>query len=86
MSLAERVRTAISIALDSMVSRGELIGGVAEGSSWVLERPKRADHGDLATNVAMARVNRPARSPRSSPERSLAAMWSQAPKSPVRGS
>jgi arginyl-tRNA synthetase len=74
MSLAERVRTAISAALDSMVSRGELVGGAAEGSSWVLERPKRAEHGDLATNVAMALAKRAGQPPRAIAERLVQAL------------
>ncbi len=74
MSLAERVRTAISAALGSMVSRGELVGGVAEGSSWVLERPKRAEHGDLATNVAMALAKRAGQPPRAIAEKLVRAL------------
>jgi arginyl-tRNA synthetase len=74
MSLAERVRTAISAALGSMVSRGELVGGVAEESSWVLERPKRAEHGDLATNVAMALAKRAGQPPRAIAEKLVQAL------------
>jgi arginyl-tRNA synthetase len=64
MSLAERVRTAISDALESMVSQGELASGAAEGAAWVIERPKRAEHGDLATNVALALAKRAGQPPR----------------------
>jgi arginyl-tRNA synthetase len=74
MSLAERVRTAISAALDSMVSRGELAEGAAQGSSWVLERPKRAEHGDLATNVAMALAKRAGQPPRAIAEKLVRAL------------
>jgi arginyl-tRNA synthetase len=64
MSLAERVRTAITSALDSMTRSGELAAGAIEGSTWVLERPKRPEHGDLATNVAMALAKRASQPPR----------------------
>jgi arginyl-tRNA synthetase len=64
MSLAERVRTAITTALDSMARSGELAAGAIEGSTWVLERPKRPEHGDLATNVAMALAKRASQPPR----------------------
>jgi arginyl-tRNA synthetase len=74
MSLAERVRSAISDALESMVSRGELARGVADGASWVIERPKRAEHGDLATNVAMALAKRAGQPPRSIAERLVGAL------------
>ena len=74
MSLAERVRAAISGALDVMVSRGELVAGAAEGSSWVLERPKRAEHGDLATNVAMALAKRAGQPPRAIAEKLVGAL------------
>jgi arginyl-tRNA synthetase len=74
MSLAERVRTAISAALDSMVSRGELAEGAAQGSSWALERPKRAEHGDLATNVAMALAKRAGQPPRAIAEKLVRAL------------
>jgi arginyl-tRNA synthetase len=74
MSLAERVRTAISAALDSMVSRGELVGGVADAGSWVLERPKRPEHGDLATNVAMAVAKRAGQPPRAIAEKLVHAL------------
>ena len=74
MSLAERVRTAISDALESMVSRGELARGAAEGASWVIERPKRAEHGDLATNVAMALAKRAGQPPRAIAEKLVRAL------------
>ena len=53
MSLPDRARAAILAALVLVVRAGELEaearGGV-ETERWVVERPKRQDHGDLATN------------------------------------
>ncbi len=57
-----------------MVSRGELAEGAAQGSSWVLERPKRAEHGDLATNVAMALAKRAGQPPRAIAEKLVRAL------------
>ncbi len=71
MSLAERVRSAITAALDSMVGRGELPPEALEGSTWTLERPKRVEHGDLATNVAMALTKRAGQPPRAIAEKLL---------------
>jgi arginyl-tRNA synthetase len=74
MSLAERVRTAITSALDSMIRSGELAAGAIEGSTWVLERPKRPEHGDLATNVAMALAKRAGQPPRAIAEKLVRAL------------
>lgn len=69
MSLAQRVRAAISDALESLASQGELPGDAVEGASWVIERPKRPEHGDLATNVAMALAKRAGQPPRAIAEK-----------------
>jgi arginyl-tRNA synthetase len=74
MSLAERVRSAITTALDSMVSRNELTAEAVEGASWVLERPKRPEHGDLATNVALALAKRAGQQPRAIAEKLVRAL------------
>jgi arginyl-tRNA synthetase len=74
MSLAERVRTAISDALESMVAQGELASGATEGAAWVIERPKRAEHGDLATNVALALAKRAGQPPRVIAEKLIRAL------------
>jgi arginyl-tRNA synthetase len=74
MSLAQRVRAAISDALESLVSQGELAADVAEGASWVLERPKRSEHGDLATNVALALAKRAGQPPRAIAEKLVRAL------------
>jgi arginyl-tRNA synthetase len=64
MSLADRVRIAITDALDSMVQRGELPPEALGVGAWVIERPKRPEHGDLATNVAMSLAKRAGKPPR----------------------
>ena len=69
MSLADRVRSAITAALVSMVKAGEIPANAVDGSVWVLERPKRPEHGDLATNVAMALAKRAGKPPRTIAER-----------------
>lgn len=60
MPLAERVRDAITSALES-AGFGEHVEHVA----WSIDRPKRAEHGDLATNAAMALAKRAGKPPRS---------------------
>jgi arginyl-tRNA synthetase len=67
MSLAERVRAAVTSALEALARAGELGDGglgALDGVAWVVERPKRADHGDLATNAAMALAKRAGKPPR----------------------
>jgi arginyl-tRNA synthetase len=67
VSLADRVRDVVSSALESLARAGELgeAGERAlEGVSWVVERPKRPEHGDLSTNAAMALAKRAGKSPR----------------------
>ena len=71
MSLAERVRDALTSALDSC-GLGEHVGAV----SWTVERPKRAEHGDLATNVAMALAKKVGRPPRAIAEELVKALAS----------
>ncbi len=74
MSLADRVRNAITAALDSMAKAGDIPANAVDGSVWVLERPKRAEHGDLATNVAMALAKRAGKPPRAIAERLVTAL------------
>ena len=65
MSLDDRVRDALRTALETLAQAGELGEDGAraiEESDWYLERPKRPEHGDLATNVAMA-LSKAARKP-----------------------
>ncbi len=69
MSLALRVREAIVTALES-IGLGEHV----DSAAWSLERPKRAEHGDLATNVAMALTKKAGRPPRKIAEELVAAL------------
>jgi arginyl-tRNA synthetase len=68
MSLSDRVRTAISNALAGAARAGALGEGgaaaVASATGWSVERPKRPEHGDLATNVAMVLAKRVGKPPR----------------------
>ncbi len=59
MSLADRVRASLTLALASM-GMEEL----ARTASYVVERPKRPEHGDLATNVAMVLTKKAGKPPR----------------------
>jgi arginyl-tRNA synthetase len=47
-----------------MARAGELDAGTLEDAVWVIERPKRPEHGDLATNVALAIAKRAGKPPR----------------------
>ena len=57
MSVVERVRGAITAKLQKLAAEGALgehgAEVLAKASGWVVERPKRPEHGDLATNIAM---------------------------------
>lgn len=57
MSLLDRVRTSIDGALRRLAQEGALGEGgtrsIEQARGWTVERPKRAEHGDYATNVAM---------------------------------
>jgi arginyl-tRNA synthetase len=67
MSIAARVTLAVTAALEDMARAGELgEAGVRalDGAGWVVERPKRAEHGDLSTNAAMALAKRAGKLPR----------------------
>jgi arginyl-tRNA synthetase len=67
MSLVDDVRAAVAAALAKMAEAGELgeAGAAAlEGLAWVVERPKRPEHGDLATNVALAVAKKAGKPPR----------------------
>jgi arginyl-tRNA synthetase len=57
MSLVDRVRTALEAAL-LQTGAGDARGG------WVVERPKRAEHGDFATNIAMVMTKKLGKPPR----------------------
>ncbi len=61
MGIEERVRELIQTALAGLVSDGTLPSAVL-GSEFAVDRPKRPEHGDLATNVALA-IQKPAQRP-----------------------
>ena len=71
MSLAERVRGALITALESIG-----LSAHAGAAAWTVERPKRAEHGDLATNVALALTKAAGRPPRKIAEQLVAALSS----------
>ncbi|MEO6420227.1 MAG: arginine--tRNA ligase [Polyangiaceae bacterium] len=68
MSLADRVRIQIDSALLRLATEGALGDEgpkvVAEATAWTVERPKRPEHGDLATNAAMVLTKRARKPPR----------------------
>jgi arginyl-tRNA synthetase len=77
MSLADRVRSAVTAALESLARAGQLGSASAEDvaqASWTVDRPKRAEHGDLATNAAMALAKRAGQPPRALAERLVGAL------------
>src|SRR5437868_1948513 len=63
MSLAGRVRAPIAAALHTL-ELGDGGERAIEQATWVVERPKRVEHGDLSTNVAMALAKRAGKPPR----------------------
>jgi arginyl-tRNA synthetase len=80
MSPNDRARAAIQAALDSMVRAGQLEGeapAMRADGGWVVEKPKRPEHGDLATNVAMSLAKRARKPPRAVAEALVAALQAQ---------
>ena len=63
MGVEETARGLISAALAELAREGALPAGVT-GSTFAVERPKRPEHGDLATNAALAIQKVAQRSPR----------------------
>src|SRR5260370_17414610 len=74
MSVVDQVRAPIACAFESMEREGLVSAGALEGTAWVVERPKRPEHGDLATNVAMAVAGRSGRPPRALAEALVSAL------------
>src|SRR6185503_16303611 len=64
MGIEERLRASVTAVLEDLVREGALEGALARGASFTVERPKRPEHGDLATNVAMTLAKRAGRNPR----------------------
>jgi arginyl-tRNA synthetase len=64
MGIEEKLRSSIQVVLGDFVRAGTLTADAVKGASFSVERPKRPEHGDLATNVAMALAKRAGRPPR----------------------
>jgi len=68
MTLSARVRSSLNDALARAAAAGELGDAAVEVMRaelpWIVERPKRAEHGDLATNAAMVLTKRLGKPPR----------------------
>jgi len=68
MSISDKVRRAIARRLVSLADAGTFgdagPSAVRAATSWTVERPKRAEHGDLATNVAMTLTKAVGKPPR----------------------
>ena len=63
MGVEEQIRLAISDALEALIAR-EALPAEASTATFNVERPKHADHGDLATNVALVLAKKAKRKPR----------------------
>src|SRR5579859_6082565 len=66
MSLVDRVRSTLAGALGRLAEQGALgpDGSSLQAMAWSVERPKRPEHGDLATNLAMVVTKRAGKPPR----------------------
>jgi arginyl-tRNA synthetase len=64
MGIEERLRASVTAVLEDLVREGSLDAVLARGATFTVERPKRPEHGDLATNVAMALAKRAGKNPR----------------------
>src|SRR5258708_36747997 len=53
MGIEEKLQRSIEVVLGDFVRAGTLAADPVKGVSFAIERPKRPEHGDLATNVAM---------------------------------
>jgi arginyl-tRNA synthetase len=63
MGLVERARVAVAAAFEASLDGAEPTASL-DGLAWVVERPKRPEHGDLATNLALVahkRMGKPSR-------------------------
>jgi arginyl-tRNA synthetase len=78
MSLVDRVRTSVSGALHRLRAEGAL--GEIDAptldaiTSWTVERPKRAEHGHYATNIAMVLTKQVGLPPRKIAEKLVLAL------------
>ena len=76
MGVVDRARAAIAAAFETWQagSGGVDVPTSLDGIAWVVERPKRPEHGDLATNVAMALAKRAGKPPRAIAEELVKAL------------
>jgi len=78
MDLLGRVRLALADALARAAATGALGDAasavLAGAQAWSVERPKRAEHGDLATNAAMVLTKRLGKPPRAIAEALMRAL------------
>jgi arginyl-tRNA synthetase len=63
MGIEERLRGAIDLVLEDLVRTGGLTREAVSGAAFTIDRPKRAEYGDLSTNVAMVLGKRAGRPP-----------------------
>jgi arginyl-tRNA synthetase len=64
MGLEETLRSSIEDALQQLVRSERLPLQAVKGGTFAVERPKRPEHGDLATNVAIALAKAAGQKPR----------------------
>jgi arginyl-tRNA synthetase len=64
MGIEEKLRAQVTTVLEDLAREGVIEAALARGASFTVDRPKRAEHGDLATNVAMALAKKAGKNPR----------------------
>jgi arginyl-tRNA synthetase len=64
MGIEEKLRASVTAVLEDLARDGTLEPALARSTSFTVERPKRTEHGDLATNVAMTLAKRAGQNPR----------------------
>lgn len=78
MSINDKVRRALTRRLVGLADGGAFgdagPAAVRASTSWTVERPKRAEHGDLATNVAMTLTKAVGKPPRAIAEALVASL------------
>src|SRR5262245_60909390 len=74
MSLVDRVRSSVHACLEGLARAGELPDPNWAAASWSVDRAKRPEHGDFATNAAMVLAKRAGVQPRQLAERIVRAL------------